>query len=229
MLRLAFAMETQEEIAVRHSDQKVSRDRDTGDARGRLISAASALMREKDTIRLSIRQIADRSGLNVSLIGYYFGNKDGLQLATIERDTAFAIAKINAIDPESPPIDRLRNYISIVIEALYEYPYLNRLILAILRDFEDTQAKEIADRILVPLYSCARAIILDGIANGDFRPVDPDLAFFLIQGSCIQIFSSNAAFQFVLKRSPLKPAEVDEFMSLVADVLIRGFANNSIV
>lgn len=206
-------------------DRRTDQADDSKGTRDRLITATSELMREKDTIRLSIRQIAERSGLNISLIGYYFGNKDGLQLATIERDTAPAIAKINAMDPEAPPVERLRSYIAIIIDALYRYPYLNRLVFAILRDFEPEQAREVADRVLRPLYLGARSIVIDGVASGDFRPIDPDFAFFLIHGSCVQIFSSNAALSFVLKRGPLKPEEVEDFARLAADVLIQGFTH----
>ena len=47
-------------------------------AREQLLEAASEIMREGDTIDLSLSELSLRAGLNSALVKYYFGNKNGL-------------------------------------------------------------------------------------------------------------------------------------------------------
>ena len=51
---------------------------DNAKARDQLIEAASQIMREGDTIDLSLSELSLRAGLNSALVKYYFGNKNGL-------------------------------------------------------------------------------------------------------------------------------------------------------
>ena len=50
---------------------------DNAKARDQLIEAASQIMREGDTIDLSLSELSLRAGLNSALVKYYFGNKVG--------------------------------------------------------------------------------------------------------------------------------------------------------
>jgi AcrR family transcriptional regulator len=51
-----------------------------------LLDATAALLSERGGLDVALAEIAKRSGLNSALIKYYFGNKEGLLLALLERD-----------------------------------------------------------------------------------------------------------------------------------------------
>ena len=56
-----------------------------GDAtREALISSATELFSAQGFSSVSTRELAERSGINQALIGYHFGNKEGLYLAVFE-------------------------------------------------------------------------------------------------------------------------------------------------
>jgi AcrR family transcriptional regulator len=55
-------------------------------AKDRILDAAHRLVGEKGPHAASIREIAKASGTNVALLYYYFGNKDGLLRAVVERN-----------------------------------------------------------------------------------------------------------------------------------------------
>ena len=54
-------------------------------ARAHLLDTASAIMRERDTVDVSLSELSRRAGLNSALVKYYFGNKAGLLKALLER------------------------------------------------------------------------------------------------------------------------------------------------
>jgi len=57
------------------------------DSRARLVAAASEVLGEHGWVGATSRKIAASAGLNLSLIGYYFGGLDGLLLAAVSDAT----------------------------------------------------------------------------------------------------------------------------------------------
>ena len=75
----------------------VSEAGDNAKARDQLIEAASQIMREGDTIDLSLSELSLRAGLNSALVKYYFGNKNGLMLALLDRDMGNIVHSLEAL------------------------------------------------------------------------------------------------------------------------------------
>src|SRR5471030_1081046 len=70
----------------------------------RLLVAASELMIERNSIDVSLSDIAQKSGINAALVKYHFGNKDGLLLALLARDAATEMIHLDYLmgQPISP-------------------------------------------------------------------------------------------------------------------------------
>ncbi len=49
----------------------------------KLLKAAGELMTERNSIDISLSELAKKSGINAALVKYHFGNKDGLLLALL--------------------------------------------------------------------------------------------------------------------------------------------------
>ncbi|MCW2777599.1 MAG: hypothetical protein JWN17_1324 [Frankiales bacterium] len=58
-----------------------------GQARGLLLQAAVALFAERGYDRTTTRDVAERAGVDASLIARYYGGKDGLYLAALREET----------------------------------------------------------------------------------------------------------------------------------------------
>ena len=72
-----------------HSTQSaVSRIPAKNPTADKLLVAAGELMIERNSVEISLADIAQKSGVNAALVKYHFGNKDGLLLALLERDAA---------------------------------------------------------------------------------------------------------------------------------------------
>src|SRR5262245_36592949 len=66
-------------------------------ARERLLDAAGRLMSDRHATDVSLSELAQHSGLNSALVKYYFGNKDGLLLALVQREAAISIGGLEQL------------------------------------------------------------------------------------------------------------------------------------
>ena len=57
------------------------------DTRERLIEAARELMIEHGILEVSLSEITQRAGVNVALVSYHFGGREGLMLSIAEDRT----------------------------------------------------------------------------------------------------------------------------------------------
>lgn len=192
-------------------------------ARERLLEAASDLMGENDTINVSLRDVAKRAQLNSSLIKYYFGNKDRLLLEVVEHDHTPVIAEMRAVaDGNENAETKLRALIRIMIVALHRYPYSNRLLMAMLRDFAPEHSQMVSDSLVKPMMVTVLEVLKAGMASGEFKPHNPDFMWLNIAGACAQGFSIRAFLRHVYQRGPFNEQERDAYGEQIATILIDG-------
>lgn len=160
--------------------------------RDALLEAASNLMREQDTIDIGILDIAARTRVNHGMIRYYFGSKEGMLLALLERDVTHALHELDSLfELDVTPTERMRIHLSGIVDTYYRIPYLNRLFQAMVRDASHERVRHIADELLKPVASAQERIIRDGIASGEFREVDPTLFYFNAIGAGDGLYSNR--------------------------------------
>lgn len=149
-------------------------------------------MSERDSLDISFVEIAERAGLPAGLIGYYFGNKEGLFFAVLERDVKYALAQLDAlVASDWGPIDKMRLHLRGVVRAYYKTPYFNRLVQAMTRDASPERVARIAAEFVGPMTMAQATIIDEGVAAGVFRPVDKMLFYFSVIGAADAIHSSR--------------------------------------
>ena len=178
---------------MRHSPARRSdRPGAKGAIRETLLEAASSLMRELDTIDIGILDIAARAEVNHGMIRYYFGSKEGMLLALLDRDVCVRIRQLNALFRlDVSPTERMRIHLEGIIDTYYQIPYLNRLIQAMVRDASAERVHHIAEELLKPIANAQHRIIRDGIAAGEFRKIDPKLFYFNTIGSADGLYANR--------------------------------------
>lgn len=163
-----------------------------------LLQAASDLMRERDTLEISLSEIADNVGVNPALVRYYFGNKMGLMIALLDRDLSAGLEDFQAlIAMNASPTMRMNHHLSGLIKAYFRFPYLNRLLVSIMQDAPKEKAQMVADKYIRPICEGYEVLLAEGVRAGEFKPVDAKLFYFLITGACDQIFSARYALRYV--------------------------------
>ena len=193
-------------------------------ARELLLETASQIMREGDQVDISLSELSLRSGLNSALVKYYFGNKAGMLKALLDRDMVTIIRSVDALlDKDSmPPEAKLRRHIGKCIDTYYAYPYLNRLLMRLVRDSDEAEAKGIADTYLTPLRVAYDKLIASGVKTGVFRAVDPQLFYFTLTGAADRFFSARLVLRHCYDQDTLTEELRDRYREHTVDFIMAG-------
>ena len=196
---------------------------DNAKARDQLIEAASQIMREGDTIDLSLSELSLRAGLNSALVKYYFGNKNGLMLALLDRDMGNIVFSLGALlAKDIPPEEKLRIHIGAVIDTYFAFPYLNRLLMRMVRDSAPVEAARIADLYLKPISKVYDALIAEGVKAGKFRKLDPQFFYFTVTGAADRFYSSRLVLRHCYNQDDFNENMRDAYREHSIDLIMRG-------
>ena len=196
---------------------------DIAGARDQLLEAACQIMRDGDAVDLSLSELSLRSGLNSALVKYYFGNKNGLMLALLERDMGNIVRQLDAlVAKDMEPEDKLRRHIGAVIDTYYQFPYLNRLMMRIIRDSAPAEAKRIAELYLKPISDAYAILIADGVKAGKFRNVDPQLFYLTATGAADRFFNARQILKHCYDQQEVSEKLRDDYREQTIDILMRG-------
>jgi len=193
------------------------------DAREHLLVTTSRIMREGDTVDVSLALLSKRSGLNSALVKYYFGNKAGLMRALLDRDMSRIIQSVDALlakdfDPET----KLRRHLSAVVDTFYETPYIQRLLMRLVRESEPSEAQRIADAYLMPIYSAYDRLIGEGVEAGVFRKIDPQLFYFSVTGAADRFFAARLFLRYCFREDSLTEELRDRYREHTIDFVMAG-------
>ncbi|MFO1254488.1 MAG: TetR family transcriptional regulator [Sphingomonadaceae bacterium] len=192
-------------------------------AREQLLQTASDIMREGDIVDISLSELSLRSGLNSALVKYYFGNKAGLMKALLDRDMEGIVHAVDALmSKDMDPQQRLRRHIGAVVDTYFKTPYLNRLLMRLVRESNDDEAHRIADSYLTPLSRAYDRLIEDGVKQGVFRNVDPQLFYFTATGAADRFFASRLVLKHCYDTDTLTEELRDRYKEHLIDFIMTG-------
>jgi AcrR family transcriptional regulator len=131
------------------------------DAEERLIIAAGELLGEVGPNSMSVRNVAERAGVNHGLVHHYFGGKDGLLKAAMTRlvqEHAVFAKEASHGDPIPTPL--LLNH---------DPKYLRAVVRAVLDDEMQLATTEITEGVSVPQGAMAHATKSKNISEPDVQ------------------------------------------------------------
>ena len=199
-------------------------------ARDQLLDTASRLMSDRHSIDVSLSEIASHSGLNSALVKYYFGNKDGLLLALVEREAVAALRGLEELlQMNLSATEKLQRHIAGVINNFFRTPYLNRLLHSLLdeRQSESRSVRQVNRIFVKPLLELQRQLLAQGVASGEFRPIDPVLFYVSVLGACDHLFNARYALRSAFGGPGITDAVRQKYAEHVCDIFLCGLKSDA--
>jgi TetR/AcrR family transcriptional regulator len=188
----------------------------------RIVVAARKVFAQKGLAGARMDEIARVAGVNKALPYYYFRNKEELHRFVLETMIAQISAQMGspAVLAMDPP-DRVRALVNTTFDFVLRNPAYPRLI-----QREMMAARRTLHWMVVahhrPLHQRAVNTIRDGIARGQFRPVDPDQMVFTIFGMIMYYFATGPLASQIWNRDVWNPRNVAQRRRAVLDFLEHG-------
>lgn len=188
-----------------------------------LLDAARDLMAERGLPRVTVREVAERAGLQPGLVNYYFGGKDGLVQAVVDASTEHLFARVReAATQPGTPDERLRGLIRAMALSIAEEPYAPRLVVEQVLFGRDDAADSFVDQYASRQLRVLADLFDEGVAQERFRPLDLSLLVPQLLGGVIWFFLSQPVFGRLFAVDAITPELAERFADQCADVLLRG-------
>ncbi len=201
-------------MAMEHTQSSISTER--YDA---ILETAIKLFGSKGYQSVSIDEIAKTAGVSKGLIHYHFGNKEDLLLLIVSSGRSIIVEKLNAISQSNGTArNKIREALRVYLElatsrlvvpqtmliAFFEVPHIQRIKNDLLDAFEETRIE-------------FKGLIDEGLANGEIRPMDVEVATRLAIGMALETIKMAT-----LEEGYIKP---DEAADEITSVLFDGIGN----
>lgn len=184
------------------STRKAGRPQHTTSVRELLVQQARELFTVMDYNHVSTRLIAQRAGVDIGMIRYYFGNKAGL-FETMLRETLTPMkAQINQLLVDSSHknlTDLMRTYYREMIKV----PHFPRLIMQVMQMPASETQRQLIERVIIDVTKPVQDMMFEKmIQRGVIRPTaDPQL--------CRVSYISLMVFPFIAPKALLAVHGID--------------------
>ena len=208
----------------RARDKTTTRINDADASRADILAAATREFSEKGLSGARVDSIAERTKINKRMIYYYFGSKEGLYRAVLERSYGHIRMSESAVELDSlPPEEALRQLVRLTFDYHNMHPDFVRLVM----NENIHQAAHIGE--LASIRTRNRAVIktlrtlLDrGIEAGVFRPdIEPVELHMSISALCFYNVSNRYTFSKIFERDMTSAAAIAARREVVVDMILR--------
>jgi len=189
------------------------------DCRENIITAAIPLFAAKGLNGVSVRELAAAAGVNLSMISYYFGGKEGLYAAVLTNQFAI-LGKLEEIEQmEIDTLQKFELYVRATVSRYRRNPYLLRFYTS-----ELTNPTACFEPIIKPAIKRVVQILLDtfseGLSHKRFRdglnPADTVLA---LAGMINFYFLLEPATAELVDHAPERD---EQLIRHIMDIFTRG-------
>ena len=170
-----------------------------------------------------VDRIAERAEINKRLIYYYFGNKDDLFLAVLERTYADIRAAEQALHlDEMDPVEAIRQLVSFTWHYYLEHPeFITLLNSENLHQGRHLEKSQRARELNSPLVETLAEILERGRKEGIFRGgIDPVQLYVSIAGLAYFYLSNSYTLSAIFGRDLMTPKAHHERLSHKCEVVL---------
>ncbi|MCX5999698.1 MAG: TetR/AcrR family transcriptional regulator [Chloroflexi bacterium] len=179
-----------------------------------ILQAAERLFGQKGYRGVSIDEIAEAAGVSKGLVFYHFTTKKALVERIVKDGVTTLLMRWDAIAQSGEPGQaKLRASVEALLDIFKSRPYLLRI--AFVEVIFEEEMKDILANMSEEIVLRIDRLLKDGIATGEFRPVDSRIAASLLMGMC-----TGPPLLAALQPQPLLP--VGRIADQITEIFCHG-------
>ncbi len=192
-------------------------------SRNAILKAALAEFAQEGLAGARVDAIAEAAGVNKALLYYYFHDKETLYGATLENFFAPLHQRIMEVcDRPGSAGTRFLNYAREHFDSIAASPFHARIFMGELMSASrggKTHLDRILTKYMLPIGMRVLALLQEGVASGEFRPVDPVQFVPTAIGSIVHYFLTAPLRQRFVKLMPMPEPSLEERRAAVLDFI----------
>jgi TetR/AcrR family transcriptional regulator len=207
----------------RHSTSKMGTRGQPAASRAAILRAAAEEFAEHGIAGARTEAIAREARVNKALLYYYFKDKETLYGAVL--DNAFSGLKatvFRVLDSDLPAREKIMTYAGTYFDFIASnqvYPRLMQREMMRAREGHSPHIEKLVKNYFQPIYARVGELLRKGIAEGEFRQIDPAHFIPSMVAMIIFYFSSAPLMQKIVRFNPLTPERIAERRAAVLDFI----------
>ena len=197
--------------------------RDADRTRSEILSVATHEFADKGYAGARVDEIAAKTRTTKRMIYYYFGGKEQLYIAVLERAYAGIRALEQQVDVEHlDPSEAIRQLAGLTFDHHEAHPDFIRLVsIENIHRARHIARSSILSGLADPALSVLARILSRGRAAGRFRDgVDPIDVHMLISSFCVFRTANRYTFRAIFQRDMLDPDRREHYRAMLSDVVL---------
>ncbi|NUT46665.1 MAG: TetR family transcriptional regulator [Saccharothrix sp.] len=218
-----MAAEVPGAVPARHTADAPDRARDPDRTRADILDVATSEFADKGYAGARVDEIAARTSTTKRMIYYYFGNKEQLYIAVLER----AYTGIRTIERELDvehldPVEAIRRLAELTFDHHESHPDFVRLVsIENIDRAEHIARSAVLSGLATPAVDVLARILARGRETGAFRAdVDPLDVHMVISSFCVFRTANRHTFNAIFKRDMLDPALRAHYRRMLGDLVL---------
>ncbi|MEQ0560070.1 TetR/AcrR family transcriptional regulator [Amycolatopsis sp. NEAU-NG30] len=202
---------------------EAERQRDKDRTRADILEVATREFADKGYTGARVDEIAARTSTTKRMIYYYFGGKEQLYIAVLERAYSAIRALEQQVDVEHlAPEDALRQLAALTFDHHEANPDFIRLVsIENIHRAEHLAQSEVLAGLADPALGGLTRILERGRAAGRFRAdADPLDVHMIISSFCVFRLANRYTFQAIFGRDMLDPARREHYRTMLGELVI---------
>jgi len=193
------------------------------ESRAAILQAAAKEFGELGIAGARTDAIARAARVNKALLYYYFKDKETLYGAVLDGAFSGMKAKVfQALDSDLPPREKIMAYAGSYFDFIASnqiYPKLMQCEMMRAREGHSHHIDRLVKTYFQPIYRRVGKLLQKGIAEGEFRRVDPAHFVPSMVAIIVFYFSSAPVMRRIVRFNPLAPERIAERRAAVLDFI----------
>jgi AcrR family transcriptional regulator len=199
------------------------RQRDADRTRAEILDVSTREFADQGYAGARVNEIAAKTRTTKRMIYYYFGSKEGLYVAVLERAYSGIRAQEQELDVEHlDPVEALRQLAELTFDHHESHPDFVRLVsIENVHRAEHLIKSTVLSGLATPALDVLKRILVRGRADGRFRDdVDALDVHMLISSFCIFRTANRHTFNAIFGRDLLDPTRREHYRKMLGEVVL---------